>query len=234
MALPRLDAPQYELTLHNGENIKFRPFLVKEQKLLLMALEEENQAHLLNAMKQIISNCIYDQVDVNKLPLFEIENLFIRLREKSVGEQIDMRLRCVHEECGGLTPVSLDLREIKYDLSNIPNTIIKVSENVTLHMKFPTLSNLDDVKSLENVEDNFKFLASCIESIEADGNIYDMETTTKEEIQSFIESMTVEQFDMLKGFFINLPKLTKDIDYTCSKCGKEQKRVISGVQSFLA
>ena len=234
MALPRLDAPQYELTLHNGEHIKFRPFLVKEQKLLLMALEEENQAHLLNAMKQIISNCIYDQVDVNKLPLFEIENLFIRLREKSVGEQIDMRLRCVNEECGGLTPVSLDLREIKYDLNTIPKTVIKVSENVTLHMRFPTLSNLDDVKSLENVEDNFKFLASCIESIEADGNIYDMETTTKEEIQSFIESMTVEQFDMLKGFFINLPKLTKDVDYTCSKCGKEQKRVISGVQSFLA
>ena len=86
MALPRLDAPQYELTLHNGDNIKFRPFLVKEQKLLLMAMEEDDQKHILNAMKQIISNCVYDQVDVNKLPLFEIENLFIRLREKSVGE----------------------------------------------------------------------------------------------------------------------------------------------------
>lgn len=234
MALPRLDAPQYELTLHNGDNIKFRPFLVKEQKLLLMAMEEDDQKHILNAMKQIISNCVYDQVDVNKLPLFEIENLFIRLREKSVGEQLDLRLKCTDEECGGLTPVGLDLREIKYDVDAIPTTVLKVSENVVLRMRFPTLNNLDDIENLEDVEDNFKFLASCIESIEADGNIYDLETTSKEEVQNFIESMTVEQFEMLKGFFVNMPKLTKELEYTCVKCGKEQKRVISGVQSFLA
>ena len=234
MALPRLDAPQYELTLHNGDNIKFRPFLVKEQKLLLMAMEEDDQKHILNAMKQIISNCVYDQVDVNKLPLFEIENLFIRLREKSVGEQLDLRLKCTDEECGGLTPVGLDLREIKYDVDAIPTTVLKVSENVVLRMKFPTLNNLDDIENLEDVEDNFKFLVSCIESIEADGNIYDLETTSKEEVQNFIESMTVEQFEMLKGFFVNMPKLTKELEYACVKCGKEQKRVISGVQSFLA
>lgn len=234
MALPRLDAPQYELTLHNGDNIKFRPFLVKEQKLLLMAMEEDDQKHILNAMKQIISNCVYDQVDVNKLPLFEIENLFIRLREKSVGEQLDLRLKCTDEECGGLTPVVLDLREIKYDVDAIPTTVLKVSENVVLRMRFPTLNNLDDIENLEDVEDNFKFLASCIESIEADGNIYDLETTSKEEVQNFIESMTVEQFEMLKGFFVNMPKLTKELEYSCVKCGKEQKRVISGVQSFLA
>lgn len=234
MALPRLDAPQYELTLHNGDNIKFRPFLVKEQKLLLMAMEEDDQKHILNAMKQIISNCVYDQVDVNKLPLFEIENLFIRLREKSVGEQLDLRLKCTDEECGGLTPVGLDLREIKYDVDAIPTTVLKVSENVVLRMRFPTLNNLDDIENLEDVEDNFKFLASCIESIEADGNIYDLETTSKEEVQNFIESMTVEQFEMLKGFFVNMPKLTKELEYSCVKCGKEQKRVISGVQSFLA
>jgi len=234
MALPRLDAPQYELTLHNGDNIKFRPFLVKEQKLLLMAMEEDDQKHILNAMKQIISNCVYDQVDVNKLPLFEIENLFIRLREKSVGEQLDLRLKCTDEECGGLTPVGLDLREIKYDVDAIPTTVLKVSENVVLRMRFPTLNNLNDIENLEDVEDNFKFLASCIESIEADGNIYDLETTSKEEVQNFIESMTVEQFEMLKGFFVNMPKLTKELEYSCVKCGKEQKRVISGVQSFLA
>ncbi len=234
MALPRLDAPQYELTLHNGDNIKFRPFLVKEQKLLLMAMEEDDQKHILNAMKQIISNCVYDQVDVNKLPLFEIENLFIRLREKSVGEQLDLRLKCTDEECGGLTPVGLDLREIKYDVDAIPTTVLKVSENVVLRMRFPTLNNLNDIENLEDVEDNFKFLASCIESIEADGNIYDLETTSKEEVQNFIESMTVEQFELLKGFFVNMPKLTKELEYSCVKCGKEQKRVISGVQSFLA
>ena len=234
MALPRLDAPQYDLTLYNGENIKFRPFLVKEQKLLLLAVEEQDQKHVMNAMKQIISNCIFDQVDVNTLPIFEIENIFLRLREKSVGEQIDLRLVCTDEECKGQTPYTLDLTQIKYDMDSVPSKTIKISENVNLNMRFPTMSNLEDVTNLENVEDNFKFLASCIESIEADGNIYDVDTTSKEEIQAFIESMTTSQFNMLKNFFTTLPKLTKDLEYTCSKCEKEQKRVISGIQSFLA
>lgn len=234
MALPRLDAPQYDLTLYNGDNIKFRPFLVKEQKLLLLALEENDQNHVLNAMKQIISNCIFDQVDVNDLPTFEIENIFLRLREKSVGEQIDLRLMCTDDECKGQTPYTLDLTEIKYNMDDVPSKTIQISTNVYLNMRYPTMSNVEDINNLENVEDNFKFLASCIESIEADGNVYSTDTTSKEEIQTFIESMTVEQFDMLKKFFTTLPKLSKDLEYTCVKCGNEQKRVISGIQSFLA
>lgn len=234
MALPRLDAPQYDLTLYNGEVIKFRPFLVKEQKILLLAMEEDNQTHVLNAMKQIIRNCIYDSVDVDELPIFEVENLFLRLREKSVGEQIDLRLRCTDEKCGGLTNAQLDLTSIKYDATAMPSRQLKISENVVINMKFPTMANLEDVQSLEKVEDNFKFLASCIDSIEADGNIYDTTTTSREEIQGFVESMTTTQFNMIRDFFVNLPKLSKDIEYSCSKCGQEQKRTITGVQSFLA
>jgi len=233
MALPRLDTPQYELTLYNGDNIKFRPFLVKEQKILFMAMEEKNTKHTLNALKQVINNCTFDQIDIDKLPIFEVENIFIRLREKSVGEQIEFKIKCVDTECDGLTPMSLDLGEVSYDRENIPNTSLQISESVTLNMKFPTLKNIESLTSLEKVEDNFTFIASCIDSIEADGNVYTMDTTSKEELQAFLESMTTSQFETLKNFFINLPKVSKEVSYTCSACSKEQSRVIEGLQSFL-
>ena len=233
MALPRLDTPQYELTLYNGETIKYRPFLVKEQKILFLAMEEKKQKHTLNAMKQVITNCTFDQVDVDKLPIFEVENIFIRLREKSVGEQIDFRIKCTDTECTGLTQMSLDLSEVSYDGENIPSTVLKISDNVILNMKFPTLKNIESLATLEKVEDNFTFVASCIDSIEADGTVYTMDTTSKEEVQAFMDSMTTAQFGILRDFFTNLPKVAKEVSYTCTACNKEQVRTIEGLQSFL-
>jgi hypothetical protein len=233
MALPRLDTPQYDLTLYNGDNIKYRPFLVKEQKILLLAMEEKESKHIVNAMKQIVKNCTYDQVDVDKLPIFELENIFLRLREKSVGESINFRIRCTDDECEGLTEVNVDLATIQYDKTNVPETQLKISENVTLNMKFPTMKQLEGVTNLENMEDNFSFLAGCIESIEADGNIHTLDTTPKEEIKAFIESMTSTQFSMLREFFEKLPKLSTTLEYTCGTCGKSNERTISGLQNFL-
>lgn len=233
MALPRLDTPQYEVTLYNGETIKFRPFLVKEQKILLMAAEEKENKHMVNAMKTVIRNCTFDQVDVDKLPIFEVENIFLRLREKSVGEQIEFRIKCIDEECTGLTNMSIDLSSVTYN-QDIPDTKLQISPHVVINMKFPTLKNLDQIQNLENIEDNFSFLGSCIASIEADGNIYDTATTPAEELQAFIESMTNQQFAMLRDFFVNLPKVSKKLEYTCAGCGKEQVRTVQGLQSFLA
>lgn len=233
MALPRLDTPQYELTLYNGDTIKFRPFLVKEQKILLMAQEENNQKHMVNAMKQVIANCTFGQIDVDKLPIFEVENIFLRLREKSVGEQIEFRVKCVNEECNGLTNMTVDLSDVTYNRESVPSKKLQISEHVVINMKYPTLKNIDQIQNLENVADNFAFLASCIESIEADGNIYDTSTTPAEELQAFIESMTNQQFAMLRDFFVSLPKVSKTLEYNCSSCGQEQKRTIVGIQSFL-
>jgi hypothetical protein len=233
MALPRLDTPQYDMTLYNGETVKFRPFLVKEQKILLLAMEEQDPKHMVNAMKQVITNCTYDQIDVDKLPTFEVENIFLRLREKSVGESIEFRVKCVDSECDGLTQMTVDLTTVGYDRTALPSTKLKISEHIVVNMKFPTLINLDQVQNLEDVEDNFAFLASCIESIEADGSIYTMDTTPKEEVQSFLESMTTAQFKLVRDFFVNLPKVSKTLEYSCVKCNKEQSRTIAGLQNFL-
>ena len=233
MALPRLDTPQYDLTLYNGDNIKFRPFLVKEQKILLMAMEEKESKHVVNAMKQVINNCTYDQIKIDSLPIFEVENIFLRLREKSIGEEVEFRVKCTDSECEGLTHMTVDLGTVGYDNTQLPDTKLKISPNVVLNMRYPTLQNLDTIQNLENIEDNFSFLASCIESIEADGNIYTMDTTSVDEVQGFLESMTNQQFALVRDFFVKLPKVSKKLEYTCSGCGKENTRVITGLQNFL-
>lgn len=198
-----------------------------------MAGEEKDNKHTVNAMKQVIRNCTFDQVDVDTLPIFEVENIFLRLREKSVGEQIEFRVMCTDEECGSYTPHSLDLSTVSYDKSALPDRAIRVSEHITINMKYPTLTQAEDITNLENMEESFQFLANCIESIEADGNIYDMSTTSKEELKEFLESMTANQFVLLRNWFTSLPTVSKEVEFTCMKCNKEQKRVITGLQSFL-
>ena len=161
---------------------------------------------MLNAMKQVINNCTYDQIKIDSLPIFEVENIFLRLREKSIGEEVEFRVKCTDSECEGLTHMTVDLGTVGYDNTQLPDTKLTISPNVVLNMKYPTLQNLDTIQNLENIEDNFSFLASCIESIEADGNIYTMDTTSVDEVQGFLESMTNQQFALVRDFFVKLPK----------------------------
>lgn len=233
MALPKLDTPTYNLKIYNGDIIKYRPFLVKEQKLLLLALEEGKTEQLVDTMYQIISNCTFEKLSVETLPLFEVENIFLRLREKSVGEVVEFKIRCLDEECTGLTPVSLNLTEVTYDVTNLPERSIQITSNTFINMKFPTLKDLESVRDLNNVTDNFNFLVKCIDSIEHNGSVYDIKTTSKDELQDFIESMTQDQFGKINEFFSNLPKVSKKLDYDCVSCGKHCERNISGVQNFL-
>ena len=233
MTLPRIDAPEYELEIYNGDIIKFRPFLVKEQKILLLAMEEAGNSNLMNAIKKIINNCTFDKLDMDTLPLFEIENIFLRLREKSVGESIDFRVKCLEEGCEGLTNIQLNLTDVKYDASKLVDSKIKINDDITIHMQYPTIKTLSNV-DVAKVDGNFNFLQNCIESIESDGNIIDAKTTPKEELKEFIESMTAEQFDKIRTYLEAMPKISTTLDYVCSTCGKEQTREISGLQNFLA
>lgn len=234
MALPVINTPTYDLKLSSGETIKYRPFLVKEQKILLLSVEDGSTNAIINGVSQIINNCTFGKVDVNKIPLFDVEHIFLRLREKSVGEVADFRVKCIDDACNGLTNISVDLASIVPDESKYGKRQIKVTNNVTVNMRYPTLNTLNSVKDLNNVEDNFKFLSSCIESIEYDGQIYDTATTSREELQEFIENLTSEQFQKIKDFFTDMPRMTKRLDYTCGTCGKSCTRELSGLQNFLA
>lgn len=234
MALPKIETPTYELTLYSsGEKVKYRPFLVKEQKILLMAVEEGTPEALVSGIAQIVENCTFEKINAKQIPLFDIENLFLRMREKSVGEVAEFRVKCVNDSCSGITQVSVPLEDI------VPNkdpvgTTIKLTDSLFLNMRYPTLDSLTQVKDLNNVDDNFTFLMNCIESIEHNGSIIDMSTTSKEDLQEFVENMTQEQFGMVKSFFYDMPKMSYLMKYTCSACGTDCEREISGLQNFLA
>ena len=235
MALPKINAPTYDLKLYSdGRTIKFRPFLVKEQKLLLMAAEEGKPADIMNALGTIVKNCTFDQVDPEKVPLFEIENIFLRLREKSIGEVAEFKLKCRDEECGGVTQTGVDLSSITLQGDAVPSNKIKITDNITVTMKFPTMKMLESMGDLTSVDDNMKFLSSAIESIQHNDNVIDVRTTSQEELQEFIDSMTQDQFLKIRDYFSSMPRLAKDVEYKCVKCGKDNVRSISGLQNFLA
>lgn len=234
MALPTIETPTYDLKLYsNGEKVKYRPFLVKEQKILLMAVEEGTPEALVNAIAQIVKNCTFDSVDPKQVPLFDIEHLFLRMREKSVGEVAEFRVKCTDENCQGITDVAIQLEDIVLN-KDPESTTIKLNDSIFLNMKYPTIDSLTQVKDLNNVDDNFTFLMNCIESIEYNGSIIDMSTTSREELQEFVENMTQEQFAMVKSFFYDIPKMSHLLKYTCSTCGTNCEREISGLQNFLA
>ncbi len=234
MALPRIDTPTYDLTLvSSGETIKYRPFLVKEQKILLLAAEDGKTESVINGITQIVENCTFGKVKARDLPVFEIENIFLRLREKSVGEVAEFSVTCVSEECEHTTKTAVDLRNIV--LSEPPrDRSVKITDAVIVNMKYPTLVNLTQLNDLNNVDDNFKFLASCIETIEHNGEIIDAKTTSKEELQEFIENMTQAQFEKIKSFFTAMPRMVGKLEYDCSACGTHCERELSGLQNFLA
>lgn len=235
MALPKIDAPTYDLEMiSTGEVIKFRPFLVKEQKILLMATEDGTPSGISNGVTQIVSNCTFGKIDATKVPIFEIENLFLRMREKSVGEIAEFNVLCTDEECNGSTKTELDLRELSLDKSLVKDPTIKITDNLYVNMKYPSLDNLTQLQDLNNVEDNFNFLVSCIDTIEYNGEIIDAKTSSREELQEFIESMTQAQFDKIKSFFTDMPRVVGQLNYECVVCGKQNVREISGLQNFLA
>ena len=235
MALPKINAPTYDLKLYSdGRTVKFRPFLVKEQKLLLMAAEEGKPADIMNALGTIVKNCTFDQVDPEQVPLFEIENIFLRLREKSIGEVAEFKLKCLNEECNHPHQIGVDLSTITLQGEGVPSNKIKITDNITITMRFPTMKMLENMGSMTSVEDNMKFLSEAMESIQHGENIIDARTTSKEELQEFIDSMTQDQFLRIRDYFTSMPRLSKDVEYKCVKCGKDNVRSISGLQNFLA
>lgn len=235
MALPKLQTTEHKLTVPSTqEEIKFRPFLVKEQKILLLAAEEATTDSVMNGITQILQNCTFGKIEVSKLPVFEVENLFLRLREKSVGEVAEFNVACTSEECNGTTQTKIDLRHIQLDETKIKSKTIKITDSVFVNMRYPTLLDLKHLNDLNSLDDNFKFLASCIDSIEYNGEIIDVKTTPKEELQEFIENLTQAQFELIKNFFAEMPRMSGKLEYDCAACGTHCERELSGLQNFLA
>ena len=236
MPLPKISTPTYELVLpSSGRKIKYRPFLVKEEKILIIALESQDQKQIANSIKSILSNCILTRgTKVDKLSTFDIEYLFLNVRCKSVGEQIEVMVSCPDDEKTQV-PMSINIDSIKVEKSKDHKTDIKLDDQYTLKMRYPSLNefiktnfSVDEMK----VDDTFDLIASCIDQIYSEEESWTQEDCTKKEMVEFLEQLNSSQFKEIETFFETMPKLSHKVKVKNPNTGVESEIVLEGLQNF--
>jgi hypothetical protein len=239
MGLPKISTPTYELELPSTEQlIKYRPFLVKEEKLLVIALESEDTKQITNAIKTVIKNCILTKdIKVENLPTFDIEYLFLNIRGKSVGEQVDVNLICPDDNETNVS-VSIDLDDIKVQKNEEHTNKIKVDPKIMMEMKYPSLEqfikNNFDFNNQNAMDQSFELIASCIDKIYTEDEVWSTSDVTKKELNEFLESMNSSQFKDIEKFFETMPKLSHKIKIKNPKTEVESEVVLEGLASFFA
>ena len=236
MPLPKISTPTYELVLpSSGRKIKYRPFLVKEEKILIIALESQDQKQIANSIKSILSNCILTKgTKVDKLSTFDIEYLFLNVRGKSVGEQIEVMVTCPDDEKTQV-PMSINIDSIKVEKSKDHKTDIKLDEQYTLKMRYPSLNEfIKSNFSIEEmkVDDTFDLIASCIDQIYSEEESWTQEDCTKKEMVDFLEQLNSSQFKEIETFFETMPKLSHKVKVKNPNTGVESEIVLEGLQNF--
>jgi hypothetical protein len=239
MALPKIDVPTYEIELPvSKKKIKFRPFLVKEQRNLLMALESNDSNATQQGVRDILVNCtLTEGIDIDRLPIIDIEYYFINLRAKSVGEVVESRYRCNNEvngkECGNIMEKDIDLTQIKVEVNDEISPEIQLTPNITIKMKYPEFGVVKDSLQYENINQvTFNMIAESIEYIYDGEQFYYGHEAQPGEMLEFVEGMNQEQFSKVEKFFDNLPKLKETVKITCGKCGFNHTIEVEGLESF--
>jgi len=237
MALPKLNVPVYEAVLPSTEKvIKYRPFLVKEEKLLFTAQESGEEA-VLPAVKQIIKNCVQGELDIDNMPLFDIEYLFLRLRAKSVGEEVTLGLKpwgCPQnngELCEFTTEVSVNLEEVKCIKDKKHTSKIMLDDKIGIMMKYPDISQMNMGES-ENDVMGMKIIKNSINMIFTEEETHEKDSFTDKELDDFIDSLNTKQMDKIRNFFETMPTLKHTVKYKCETCKEEKETTVQGLQSF--
>ena len=237
MPLPKIATPTYELVLpSSNKKIKFRPFLVKEEKILILAMESQDTTQIANAVKDVISHCILSRgIKVEKLSTFDIEYLFLNIRGKSVGEDIEVMVTCPDD---GKTqvPTSINIDSIKVITSDDHEKDIKLDEQYTLRMKYPSLNefiknNFASATDM-NVDDTFDLIASCIDQVYSEEESWTSADCTKKELKQFLEQLDSKQFKAIEKFFETMPKLSHTVKVINPNTKVESEIVLEGLQNF--
>jgi len=239
MPLPKIATPLYELELPStGETIQYRPFLVKEEKVLVLALESEDTKQITTAIKTVIKNCIKSRgIKVENLPTFDIEYLFLNIRGKSVGEEIEVSVTCPDDEETQVS-VTINLEDIKVQKSEDHNNKIKVDESIMMEMKYPSLDqfikNNFDFSEGSAMDQSFELIASCIDKIYTEDEVWAAADCSKKEIVEFLEQMNSSQFKEIEKFFETMPKLSHALTIKNPNTKVESEVLLEGLASFFA
>lgn len=240
MPLPKISAPTYELVLpSSGRKVKYRPFLVKEEKILVIALESEDTKQITNAIKTVISNCILSKgIRIEKLATFDIEYLFLNVRAKSVGETVEVNITCPDD---GVTqvPMKIDIDAIKVQKNDAHTNIIKLDDDLSLQMNYPSLtqfieSNFELAGVDSDLEKSLDVIMSCIGQVYNEEESWDASECTKKELKEFVEQMNSKQFKEIETFFDTMPKLSHKIKVKNPETNVESEVVLEGLASFFS
>ena len=239
MPLPTISTPTYELILPSSDRkIKFRPFLVKEEKILILAMESQDSKQIAQAVKDVLKKCILTRgIKVEKLSTFDIEFLFLNIRGKSVGEDIEVMVTCPDDKKTQV-PMSINIDSIKVQKDKDHNRDIQLDDTYTLRMRYPSLdefikNNFGAVEQM-NVDDTFDLIASCIDQVYSEEESWASEDCTKKELNDFVESLNSSQFKLVEKFFETMPKLSHTVQVTNPNTQVESEITIEGLQNFFA
>ena len=235
MALPMASTPRYKLTIPSmKKEVTYRPFLVKEEKALMIAQQSEDQETMVTTLKSVIQSCIQDKINVDDLAVFDIEYIFTQLRARSVGEIVELILKCeTCEDEKASVKYSIDLSKLQVDFPEDHEKKIPLFDDVGVIMKYPSLEVLKKIETAGNdIESVFDIIASCIEFIYNNDEMFATKEVKSEEVKEFINNLTQEQFQKLQKFFETMPKLEQRVKYKCPLCSKEHDKLIRGLESF--
>ena len=229
MALPKLSTPTYELKLpSSGEKIRFRPFLVKEHKVLLTMSEAEDN-EVSRIIRELVDVCTFKELKIKDLPHFDIEYIFMNLRAKSIGEVVDVVVNC---ECGTKIETNFNIEDLKVEVAEGHSNKIMINDDVGIEMKYPNIDEVVGVFASNDSQKIFELIINCIKAVYDQNEYWDAKDQTRAELEEFIYSLTKEQFDNVEKFFVTAPKIVQIIETDCPDCKKHNTSRLEGLQNF--
>ena len=237
MALPKLGVPQYELTLPStGKTVKYRPFLVKEEKVLLLAMESEDEKQVIDAVKNVLKSCVISRIKIDQLPSFDLEYLFLKIRAAAIGEIIEMTVTCTDDGSTTAT-AAINIEEVEVHKEEGHDRKIMLTDTTGIMMKYPSMDRFIESQFLNkgiDADHIFNFIAEHIEQIFDEEEVYDSSTTSKKDFREFVESLTTKQFESIQNFYETMPRLSHTFTVTNPNTGNECEYTLEGLQSFFA
>jgi len=240
--LPKIDVPIYTMDLiSTGKKVKFRPFTVKEEKLFLMASESEDVNSAIDTIKQVVRNCIVNDVDVDKLPIFDIENIFLNLRARSIGEVVDLKYKCNNDvtdetgeqkKCNNVVELSINVLDIKPEKNENHSNKVEITDKLGVVLKYPSFDSLKYSVEENQIDSTLNLIVDSIDYIYDEDSIYYAKDTSREELVEFIENLQNTDLVKFKEFFETMPKLKSNLHFKCNKCGYEEDILLEGIESF--
>ena len=233
MALPKLDAPRYEMKLPStNQKLVYRPYLVKEEKILMLAMESQDDRQMIRAVKDVITACTDGAIDADKMTMFDMEYMFTQLRSKSVGEKTTVGVKCT--SCETKNDVEIDLGGVHVTVPNAKTRKVELTKTVGLVLKYPSIDEIMGAQASDasEVDKTFDVIIACIDSIYSNDEVFDSKEQTKKELKDFVESLSADQFNKIKAFVENMPSAKVAVSFDCSKCATHNEFDVKGIANF--